>query len=346
LIEKSPQIEEWRNLYKSIVELKDISPWEWLEESDLFAIQSPETNEIGFVSVMGMIGEHYAISVYLGEKGLYGFWNLQQSAPDMISHQMLLEIPQLQASFENRTFLHSKDRDLIKTLGFTFRGKQSWPMFRSYRPGFFPWFLNSDEARFLRSVLDQTIDVSLRAKKDRSLLRFGRDDNYLLRKGIRKEGKLVWQDSRLKVLPPAPCQIEISVNMLAVENLRKIAPGSITLEIDLFMSTEPVKEKDMRPYYPYILMLIDADSGMTVGAQILQPLPTLETMWGTVTSEVIEVLVRLQLRPQKILVNSELLYQLLSYVDEKLDIPVELAAELPNISHARASLFEFYKNMK
>ena len=154
MIEKSPRIEEWKALFEAITKVKNIAPWEWMYEDDLFAVKNPETDEVGFVSVMGTIGEHYAISVYLGERGLYGFWDLHQSAPD-ISHQKILEIPQLQAYFEDRNFLQSRDRDLIKQLGLKFRGRQSWPMFRSYRPGFSPWYLESDEARFLQYVLEE-----------------------------------------------------------------------------------------------------------------------------------------------------------------------------------------------
>ena len=96
-----------------MITIKEIAPWEWLYEQDIFAVQNPETNEIGFVSVMGAVGEHYALSVYLGEKALYKFWDLEKSASDSFSHQEFFEIHQLQASFEDRNFLHSKDRGLI-----------------------------------------------------------------------------------------------------------------------------------------------------------------------------------------------------------------------------------------
>ena len=74
MVVKSPGIGQWKLLYEAMRKLKDIAPWEYLEEDELFAVQDPDTNEIGFVSIMGAIGEHYAVSVYLGEKGLYGFF--------------------------------------------------------------------------------------------------------------------------------------------------------------------------------------------------------------------------------------------------------------------------------
>ncbi len=309
MVEKLPGIGQWKILYEAMRRLKDIAPWEYLEEDDLFAVQDPETDEIGFVSIMGAIGEHYAISVYLGEKGLYGFWDLHRSPPDELSYQRFFEIPQLQASFEDRDMLHPKDRTILKKLGLSFRGRNSWPMFRSFRPGCFPWYLSGKEARFLHYILEQTIDVAPRLEKDLSLVEKVYEDTYLLRKGIRKKDTIVWQDSNLKMIPQAPHQ-EFTLNMSAIANLKNKVPGQVTLEIDLVMSTEPVQEKKDRPYYPYILLMVDTGSGAIVGFQMLKPLPTFDAMWGTVSSEVVDLLAKLQALPGKILVSSEMLHHL------------------------------------
>jgi hypothetical protein len=73
MAENPPTMEEWRELYEAVVRVKELSPWEWMTETDVFAVQNPETDELGFVSVMGMLGEHYAMSLYLGPEGIYGF---------------------------------------------------------------------------------------------------------------------------------------------------------------------------------------------------------------------------------------------------------------------------------
>ncbi len=41
-----------------------------MTEGDVFGVQDPDTGELGFVSVMGMLGEHYAVSVYLGTRAV------------------------------------------------------------------------------------------------------------------------------------------------------------------------------------------------------------------------------------------------------------------------------------
>jgi hypothetical protein len=60
-------------------------------ETDIFGVQHPATGELGFVSVMGQLGEHYTIAVYQGPEALYQFWALQHAGPDF-DPEYVLEI--------------------------------------------------------------------------------------------------------------------------------------------------------------------------------------------------------------------------------------------------------------
>jgi hypothetical protein len=53
------------------------------------------------VSVTGIRGEHFAVSLYLGARRLYDFWDFEESG-ELGSPERLLEIPQLQAAFGDR----------------------------------------------------------------------------------------------------------------------------------------------------------------------------------------------------------------------------------------------------
>ena len=63
-------MQAWRRLYAAAGRLKDQVPWVWMTETDVFGVQHPQTDELGFVSVMGMLGEHHAVTVYLGPEAL------------------------------------------------------------------------------------------------------------------------------------------------------------------------------------------------------------------------------------------------------------------------------------
>lgn len=95
---------EWRRLYAVAGQAKALAPWEWMLEDDIFGVRNPETGELGFVSIMGNLGEHLAVAVYLGAEALYRFWEIQE-AGEMIAPQFMFETAQLQASFEDREHL-------------------------------------------------------------------------------------------------------------------------------------------------------------------------------------------------------------------------------------------------
>ena len=326
-----------------MAKIKEFAPWEFLEEDDIFAVQNATTGELGFVRIMGAIGEHYAIAVYLGEQGLYGFWDLQESPPDESSYQRFFNIPQLQASFEDRDMLHPEDRAILKKLGLTFRGKNSWPMFRSFHPGFFPWYMDSKEALFLQYVLEQTLEFTKRCEDDFSLLIPGEDDDiYFLRKGTDQNGTMVWEDSTLRIVPQQIKIKEVAVNMQAMGTLKKTIQSDVTLEIDLIMVREPLQDKkNTRPYYPYVLLVIDMDSGNILNFRLLLPLPSYESMWGTVPAEITSILAEIKLLPAKIMVSSDLLYELLLPVAQNLRFSLDLVDILPDIDDARDMLTDF-----
>ena len=102
------EIEEWRKLYELMQEISLLQPWNWIVEDQIFAVKDPETETTGFVSVMGELGEHRAITVYIGDEAIHGFWALQDLAPEE-SFNVFIETHQLHASFEDRAALDSKD---------------------------------------------------------------------------------------------------------------------------------------------------------------------------------------------------------------------------------------------
>jgi hypothetical protein len=334
-----PTIEEWRALHEAAIRIKETAPWEWMTETDIFGLQNPETDQFGFVSVMGMMGEHYAASVYLGSEGLYKFWDFEETG-HLVAPERLLEIPQLQLSFDNRNELNERDRKLIKQLGFKFRGQHEWPMFRSYRPGFAPWFLERDEARFLTHALNQLSEVAPRFKENPSLLEPSNDDDYLMRVPRQEGNTLVWEDRLMSAPPPEPVSISIPMDIDALGALKQLPVSKSRLEVDLFMFPSPIQEKEDRPFFPYVLLVIDAQSGMILGNEMLKPEPSLEAMWGLVPMKLVQQLARARIAPKEVTVRSELLSQLLLPLAESLGFKLKQSDVLPGMDMAKEFLFQ------
>ena len=151
---------------------------------------------VGFVSVMGQLGQHSAVAVYIGAKGPYGFLDLEEIDLE-IDPFALFDVPQLQVSFEDRDILEKRDCDEIKKLGLKFRGAGNYPLFRSIGPGFLPWFITSDEARFLIYAIEQTLKVAPRTKRDPDILTAEDDidgDIYLIRVAENTDAGSVWRE--------------------------------------------------------------------------------------------------------------------------------------------------------
>lgn len=337
---QNPTQEEWRQLYAVMDRVKEAAPWEWMEETDIFGVQNPETGELGFVSVMGSLGEHLAVAVYLGGEGLAGFWEMQFAGP-YLTPDMVLNVPQLQASFEDRNTLHQKDRDVIKELGLKYRGKKAWPQFQSYAPGLVPWYLTAVEARFLTHALEQMLGVTARLEDDPELLDTEDDDEYLVRIPTKQDGAWVWHDERHQVQSPESQSTSIYLDRRALELLQSLPPTLGMIDVDFFWTPVPVLGEQARPYYPYMLLLLEPGSGMILGSETMLAVPSMEEMWSTMPMKLGQMLARSRLRPGFIRTTSEQVADYLEPLADHLNLEIQLLDDLPHLENAKEMLMGF-----
>jgi hypothetical protein len=336
---KPPPLEEWKRLYAVAKQVKELAPWGWMMEDDVFGVQNPATDEIGFISVMGAGGEHFAVALYPGAKALYDFLDLEEQGREGllgdVAPDRILEIPQLQASFENREQLQKEDREVIKKLNLKFRGQNEWPLFRSYAPGLFPWFVSTDEARFLTFALEQLLEVAPRLRNDNESLFGEGDTDFLVRTPRRENNRIIWEDriTRIpepekKTVTPAPLDAK------QIEALKRLPRAENVIEVELSMLPAPVREKKGRPFFPYLLMIADAQSGMILASDMLQPLPSLEAMRAELPLKLSAHLSQLGAIPDTIAVRNETMTDLLSHLAAELDIQIIKSRVLPAVDRA------------
>lgn len=337
-----PTLEEWRPLYQAAMRIKEIAPWQWMQEDEVFGVQNPETGELGFVSVMGTLGEHLALAVYLGSEGLYGFWAFRQIA-NSAPPEAMLGLLQIQASFEDREILNPKDRDIIKELGLKFRGRQAWPMFRSYRPGFVPWFLEPAEARFLRYALEQAADVTLRLQENDALFDTGAENNYLVRAPRQEADGLVWEDRVMTVPPPEPQTISIPMDIGVLKEVKQLPCNGCVLEVDFFNILSPIQDQDNRPYFPHLLLAVDSQSGMVLANELMAPEPDLMAMWGEIPVKMVYLFARMGGVPGRINVREPVVAQLLRLLAQDLGFEVKVTRRLRQLEQAKEFLLRRFQ---
>ncbi|NUM48604.1 MAG: hypothetical protein HUU38_28180 [Anaerolineales bacterium] len=338
----TPSLDEWRALYGVAQKIKEIEPWEMMYEDELFAVQNPETGEIGYVSIMGAGGEHFSVSVYLGTMGIHGFFRIQEMAMDGdFSPEVAFSVPQLQASFEDRAMLEDQDRAVIKQLGLKFRGANAWPMFRSYRPGYMPWLLEAEEARFLTYVLEQTVEVMAQLDEledGEELFPDGENDLLLRAPTKQPDGSLRWENQLHQIPEPEGQRIQLKMDPEAFQALAQLPVVKQKLEIDLFLSPAGVREKGKRPYFPYLLLVVEPKSTYILGMEMLRPDPTLLDMYGQTPFLVIKQLLQFGGRPQEIAIKSPILAQLLPSLMNQLGIRLKQVDRLRATEQVQNSL--------
>jgi hypothetical protein len=186
--------------------------------------------------------------------------------------------------------------------------------------------------------LEQTLDVAPRFEDDPDLLfPTGSDDDYLLR--VSEKG--IWKDSQIHIDPPPAQTIELQMNLQALDALKGMLPGSAIIEVDCTMMSEPVQEnRKERPYFPYMLLLAEHDSGFILGTELLTPLPTTEAMWGQVPMRIVEILAS-GFAPKEIQVPNAFMAGLLQPLEATLGIKIKKVSRLTAINRAKRELNRF-----
>lgn len=341
-----PSHPETKTLCDLAVQIKMLAPWTWMQETDVFGVEDPDTGEIGFVSVMGNVGEFEAVAVYRGAEGMFGLIDFQLDPS--ANADRLLEIPEVQLSFTELKFLEKRDRELLKGSGLKFTGPR--PQFRSFRPGYIPWLITLEEARLLIHALSQTLQMTKRLASKPFLFPNdgdGETEPFLVRVPRKPDPtcteatELVWEDQIRRISRPNLPPIHLSIDEGLLNKLKRLNLSAMQLEADLFIGPGQVGKPNERPLALYMLMLVDRLSGMIFGFEALSAERSLNRMYGSVPEKVATLLSQNKVLPKQIIVRSDLILGLLEPLETELKIQLRRADELPAIDEATASMTQF-----
>lgn len=328
----------WREVYALAAHVWELAPWTFMDETDLFGVEEPVGRERGFVSVMGALGEHHAVAVYRGAKGLYEFLALESARGD-VSPARFLDMPQVQLSFEKRGALEPEDRELLLRCGPAAMKWQAWPMVRSYRPACMPWFAEPDELRLLAAALGQLLEMAPRIEADPTILRPADGPGVLLR-ACRDGATSGWDESFVTVAVPEPDRITIRLDPDLIEDARALPESDHALEVDCFRTETIIAEPGQRPHFPFALLICDAPSGLIVHVELFNPIPSKLDMWARVPVEIVRQFVKLGWIPREIKVSDPLLAQLLDLLAPGFGFTVARLRRLPSLGRAKAGLLQ------
>ena len=159
---------------------------------------------------------------------------------------------------------------------FRYRGRGTWPIFRSLRPGYLPWRLDEDEAVFLAAALGNMTDVASRVSSG-DLVLYGGDDPNLMLAQVFRDG--AWIDRWMKYpepVTPAPAPEYHDPERLHCVNL-SLPRGTEVWELGVFyVHTSVQEERGSRPYFPTMALAVDRATSLIVGMKLLGASPSYE----------------------------------------------------------------------
>jgi hypothetical protein len=107
---------------------------------------------------------------------------------------------------------------------------------------------------------------------------------------------------------------------------------------------EPFQDKkNDRPYFPYMFMLADHDSGMILAVDLMKPHPTLETMMQQIPLKIINALTGFP--PKEIQVKNQSLYSLLTPLGEHVGFKANKVARLSSMERAKREMRKFSRGV-
>ena len=227
---------------------------------------------------------------------------------------------------------------MIKALGLQFRGRNAWPLFRSYRPGYHPWYVTREEAQVLTVALYQAIEVAVRFKADPELLTPPRANHYFVRVPQQEEAGLRWSDAWLE---PHPLEKPIIIAQPLDENRLERLNRTITerrgiWELDSFYSPMGVTEKGERPYYPLIILWVERSSRFIVNHDLAHPLEGLSAL----PEQFMILAENIRALPEELVIKKAEIFKLLEPITRKLGIKLRKAARLRALEEVQTSMFE------
>lgn len=339
-VDDSQELDFWPETLELAKEFHREKPWEYLGDEQIFAIHEPVTDKILYCSILGNAQELYGLAVYIDFDGLFTLVNIF-SGEEHDSFDILQGQRSLLLSFEDRNDLEKEEYSLIKTYDIPFRGKKAWPSFRSFKPGFYPWFMDNEEAYLLLVALEETLKIVEEVKDGMQLPHLVADDGILIR--VPKieedyyyfESKFIELDKLLSLKPIV--ELEISeLDIKRIKKNKKIIP--IEMEYVITYVDMPIEGEgeDERPFFPMVIIAADHESGQIIHHDMK---PKMSDVLK-VQTEFIELIQKIGGIPSTILTNYKTAIQIVPVVDA-LGIHIEVLTELPVIDEILEGLQGF-----
>jgi len=277
-------------LFDIALQYKKTKLWKQLCDTELFALKL-SNGKIDYCSVMGELGEHIALALYVGRDGLDSYrkmFGAKDAYNAMAQRETMLSQNCVQCSFENKDELSpfeiEEAQRYSRTHGITYRGRKAFPQFRRYRPSHYPWYLKDEtDEQLLYEALSAALEVAEKLKTtSKSSLGFLDGAPYdrviplLERSNDSYQLSTIELPDKQERIYPSP----IVNDELLVDKLKKKKKTGLMWACEVVMFPSPmsdeaadddgmVEDPENAPVFPFMLLIVDCKSGMVIPNELV-----------------------------------------------------------------------------
>jgi hypothetical protein len=243
----------WKKLYSLVQKFVQLEPWQLFENEDVFIVQSPSDNQMHLCSVMGNGGEEFGLNAFRGAQGMMNFAKIvigNDGRPP--ERSLIYELDMLSFSLSARDYMEKLDLTVTKKLLLSFPGGR-WPFFRSYRPGYIPWYFTENEIVTFCDCLEQTFTLFDGGENSIDTIRNGAPGEFL----VRCKENDVWVSRKVQITQLAKEKTpELLLDDVTRQRLLNLPDSGPCEEIDLIHLPKAIGNHEP-PYYAVLLIGIN-----------------------------------------------------------------------------------------
>lgn len=318
----------WTRLYRAAQLVREQEPWHLMGDSERFGVVDPVSGETDWGVVMGGGGEFLGFGLYVGDEGGA---QLEQLSHGIEPEGFRYGQQALLVSFVDRGEVSKRERERMKELGFSFRGRNGWPNCESHGTNRVPRSLDVQEAERLACALEQVLPV-LELASGNFEFENERGERYT-RRPTQASGSITWTEAW--VSPPKPRILpapefdrgHVREVVAQVPALRGV------LECGCFAVPATIDEEGER-HFPAICIFVDANSGVVLHMDVVHPSVRLAAM----QEGLLKAIQHRGARPNAVHVGPGEVERTLAPLATALGIRLKTCDQLPALEQARFAI--------
>jgi hypothetical protein len=154
-----------------------------------------------------------------------------------------------------------------------------------------------------------------------------------------------WSDVWSAVKDVADEEIEVRLGAKPLQTLTSKPLWPMTVQLDLVFTPLTIGPDGHRPQTAYVLLAVDAVSGMILAEDLFQATEGIAQMWAKLPERLLEIFERLGGCPETIEVNSDRMANLLRPLGEILPFKMVRRERLAMLEKAREKLSDYMKSL-